>query len=350
VAEPLPLVRADLTAADPATQVAFWQGVAPGAYAVRADPRPTTPLDVTTTVRRVDDLMLTRFKARAHVIARPREQVGRSSAPYLKLRLYRRGGTRLLQGDGTTLHRLGPGAVHLIDQSRPWIAEHGDHEQLSLFATHAAVGYDPSRFAACESLPLDQPLGRMLADVLRAFARRADEVSVADAPALARGLTGAVRGLLEGGGTSEADVDIRTARRAAMRRYIEAHLGDPELGIDRRCGAFGAARATIYRDFACAGGVERYIVQRRLARAFEFLSHHRGARGVVRAVAERYGFSSTSHFSHAFTQRFGMRPAHAVGLAAAPGPGAAAPEPPLPEGLEALRARLAALYASFTGG
>ncbi len=349
----LPCVHAELIGVAPATQLAFWRGVAPRGYTVRHDPRPTTPLDVTTTVRRVDDVLITRFKSRGHRVARRAEGLRRSPTPWVKLRLYRAGGTSLFDADGSARRGLGPGAVHLIDQSRPWIAEHGDHEQISLFFTHAAVGYDPARHPVCVSLPLDQPLGRMLADVVRSFTAQAAAATLADAPALARGVAGLVRGLLDGGGTSEAEPDLRAARRRALRHHIERHLGDPDLGIDSLSRAVGAARATIYRDFAADGGVERYILRRRLARAFEDLSHHPGARGLVRATAERWGFTSTSHFSDAFTERFGLRPASAVGIAAAAplaAEAATAPAPPtLPGDLEVLRARLAALYAPFTG-
>jgi AraC-like DNA-binding protein len=344
-------VRVDLAELAPEAQVDFWNAVTPGTYSLRSRHGAATPLDVAAEVRHVGSLLLTRFESRPHVVARTGRNVRHRPAPFVKLRLVLRGEARLYDAEGTALQRLAPGAAYLVDHARPWIADYDDQAQLNVFLRHTDIGFDPTRHAMCTSWPIDRPIGRILADAVRAFADGAGSGTEQDHTALAKGLTGLVRGLLQGGASSEAEPALRRARQASMRRYIDRHLADPELGIDSLCGAFGAARATIYRDFAAEGGVERYIVARRLARAFEELSHHPGGRGIVRAVAERWGFGSTSHFSHAFTQRFGIRPGSAVGLAAGPEPAAedgGEPRSLIPD-LEALRARLVALYRPFTG-
>lgn len=74
------------------------------------------------------------------------------------------------------------------------------------------------------------------------------------------------------------------------------------------CAAFGASRATIYRDFAADGGVERFIVRRRLDRAFRELASCPPDRGRVRRVAERWGFACPYHFSRAFRRQFDLWP------------------------------------------
>lgn len=345
---PLPFVRLDFRGLEPEAQTRMWQASAPRAYAVGSGGRDRGALDIATSAWRVDSLLLTRFRSRAHLVLRPRQLLREKPAPFVKLRLYLAGGTRLFDGEGAALGRLGSEAVHVFDHSRAWIADHEDLEHISLFLPHALIGYDPARHPICTSLPLSEPVGRVLGDAFGSFARQVSVAQAGDAAALAAGIAGLVRGLLEGGVTSETEPDVRAARRTAMCRYLERNLRDTALGVESLCSAFGAARSTIYRDFAEHGGVERYILRQRLARAFDDLSHARDGRGAVREAAERWGFASVSHFSHAFTQHFGMRPSSAIGIAVPPeAPPAADPPEPGHTGLEQALARLARLYARF---
>ena len=329
-------------------QIEFWQQVAPGSYSVRSHEQDARPLDMALDAAAVGTLLVTRFRSRPHLVVRSLGTVARQQSDFVKLRLYRRGGTRLLETGGMGRHFLRSDAVHIIDHSRPWLADHGDQEQVTIFLRHDAIGYDPNNHLVVQSLPLGGSVGRILADAVLSFAKEAFEPRPEDVRPLSSAMTGLLRGLISGGAFSTMDVDIRSARRAAMRRFLDDHLTEPSLGVETLRRAFGSSDATIYRDFADEGGVERYIVQRRLARAFDDLSVSPGARGVVSRVAERWGFVSQSHFSHAFVQRFGMRPGSAVGIAlpdavSIPGEWRESSS----QDLEALHARLASLYKSF---
>jgi AraC-like DNA-binding protein len=93
-----------------------------------------------------------------------------------------------------------------------------------------------------------------------------------------------------------------------MRRHLDEHLDNPELGVASLCAAFGASRATIYRGFADEGGVARYVTRRRLERAYRDLAGAPPDRGRVRRVAERWGFACPYHFSRAFRRQFDLWP------------------------------------------
>ena len=106
-------------------------------------------------------------------------------------------------------------------------------------------------------------------------------------------------------------------RKQAVRAYIEDHLNDPELGVDRLCRALAMSRRTVYRMFADDGGVTSYLTERRLARAFSELSAASPSRGLICAVAERHGFVDQNHFSRLFRKRFQIAPSDAIGLRSA---------------------------------
>jgi AraC-like DNA-binding protein len=100
-------------------------------------------------------------------------------------------------------------------------------------------------------------------------------------------------------------------RRSAID-YIEAHLLDPALGVDRLVQALGSSRAAIYRSFPSAGGISAFIRARRLERAREALARRTGSRPTVAEIARAHGFASESHFSRAFREAFGQAPAAAA--------------------------------------
>jgi AraC-like DNA-binding protein len=114
------------------------------------------------------------------------------------------------------------------------------------------------------------------------------------------------------------DADRPAAYRAAARSFIEARLADPGLTAAQVAAATGISERHLSRIFAADGtSVPRYVLERRLQLACAMLADSAsggspparpaGSGPVVARVAERCGFTSAAHFSHAFRQRFGQR-------------------------------------------
>lgn len=122
---------------------------------------------------------------------------------------------------------------------------------------------------------------------------------------------------------TQTEVVYRRLRASAVI-LIDQKLHEPDLKIDHLVRLLGASRATLFRAFASSGGISLYIRQRRLDRAREALSLRAGRSPSVAEIARAYGFSSESHFSRSFQDRFGHRPG-ALQAASAPetegGPG-----------------------------
>ena len=103
-----------------------------------------------------------------------------------------------------------------------------------------------------------------------------------------------------------------------VKAYIEANLADPELSIERIAHACSISVRGLHRLFAedPAGSVSRYLWQRRLIRCAEALRDPSQAHRSITEICFSYGFSSSSHFSRLFKDRFGVSPVrYRVGLA-----------------------------------
>ncbi len=103
-----------------------------------------------------------------------------------------------------------------------------------------------------------------------------------------------------------------------VKTYIEAQLADPELSVERIAHACNISVRGLHRLFAedPAGSVSSYLWQRRLIRCADALRDPSRAHLSITDVCFSYGFSSSSHFSRLFKDRFGVPPVrYRVGLA-----------------------------------
>jgi AraC family transcriptional activator of tynA and feaB len=102
----------------------------------------------------------------------------------------------------------------------------------------------------------------------------------------------------------------RDERSMRVKAYIEANLADPELSVERIAHACSISVRGLHRHFAedPAGSVSHYLWQRRLIRCAEALRDPSQAHRSITDVCFSYGFSSSSHFSRLFKDRFGVPP------------------------------------------
>ncbi len=90
-------------------------------------------------------------------------------------------------------------------------------------------------------------------------------------------------------------------------RYMEEHLGDPDLSNVKTAQEVGISEVYLRRlfDVHQHTSPKQYILTRRIARAEQLLTDTATS---VTAVAEACGFSSVYHFCRAFKQKAGMTP------------------------------------------
>jgi AraC family transcriptional activator of tynA and feaB len=113
-------------------------------------------------------------------------------------------------------------------------------------------------------------------------------------------------------------IGYRDERSIRVKAYIESHLADPELSVERIARACNISVRGLHRLFAedPTGSVSSYLWWRRLIRCADTLRDPSQAHRSIIDVCFSYGFSSSSHFSRLFKDRFGVPPTrYRAGLA-----------------------------------
>ncbi len=89
--------------------------------------------------------------------------------------------------------------------------------------------------------------------------------------------------------------------------YVERHLADPDLSVERLAALTGVTRSQLYRLFADSDGIASHIRRCRLERARDLLVEQAN-RHSIGAIAKATGFRELAQFSRAFRAHFGMAP------------------------------------------
>jgi AraC-like DNA-binding protein len=108
----------------------------------------------------------------------------------------------------------------------------------------------------------------------------------------------------------EAQLPIAAARFELARRYIEAHLTDPNLSAERVSHALGISRRQIYYLFERHSGVANFIRKRRLAVCHDAIANMADHR-LIQTIAYKYGFADPAQFSRQFRREYGYSPTEA---------------------------------------
>ncbi|RDS87231.1 helix-turn-helix domain-containing protein [Pseudomonas fluorescens] len=104
--------------------------------------------------------------------------------------------------------------------------------------------------------------------------------------------------------------DFRHYKQNRLKRYIELHLADRDLSIERIAFAEHCSVRTLHRafqdEFGCS--VSEYIWQRRVARCAQDLRNRDLSHRSLTDIAYAWGYGSSAHFSRHFKAAFGMPP------------------------------------------
>lgn len=207
---------------------------------------------------------------------------------------------------------MAPGDVCLLDLSQPLSLRSTDYRAITVIMPRAlfpdgGFGLDGAHGTILRAAT---PFGALVSEHLKALGTSAPLCSAAESRAAAQ----ATAILLAMGARTAGAADGlgRPIERApvflTIRRYIDAQIGSPHLGVEDLCRRFGLSRSGLYRLFAPLGGVAEHIRRRRLSRAYRDLTAaaHDGIR--VSEIAYRYGYASPASFTQAFRAEFGVSP------------------------------------------
>lgn len=238
---------------------------------------------------------------------------------------------RVQAQSGDTQKLLHPGSIHLM-HARHTLPRIEEGSGISLRLSYDSVGYDPARHPRIMSFRTDGWIGQTIVAAGRSLFENLPRMTPAKARAIEPLLTALVRALMTSGRLDdEAHASLRAARSAAMKRYVLAHLLDDDLQARRLQSVFHASRATVFRAFEDVGGVARFVRQQRLEAVYRELRAAKPRRGIIRQIAEKYGFPDQCAFYRAFRSSYGLRPSDVLagcrGASAVVSRDAAAPSP-----------------------
>ena len=257
------------------------------------------------------EILFFRFRAKANTTARPSILAKECPNHFIKVKLFRYG-RETINVDGEKFY-LDSSAIHIIDQNHPKTEVYTDNDVVSIFLPYHVLGYDPLIHPSILSLSIETAVGRFLLATIDAAFQELDYMSEDEIAPIAESISGVLRSVLTYAAKERTISNAIPGQVNAIKKFIEQNLKHTWLDVGRICQECGISRATAFRLLSEFGGVKRYILSRRLSNAYRDLSEAKPVRGVVGAVALRWGFASKAHFSRVFKEEFDVSPTSVVG-------------------------------------
>ena len=206
------------------------------------------------------------------------------------------------------------GDVEIVDYARPFRSAATDYANLMVVVARDSV---PAALLALEPHGLVFPRGsggaRLIGAALQEIYTHADHLTVGEAEAAIEGLvaltTACVRVRLAGD-----ESHYMKSRRKTALDYIDAHLGNAQLGPSEIADAAALSRASLYRLLAAEGGIRAVVLKRRVDQALRLMLEDDRDEHSLKEIAKCCGFAGTSQFSRAFRARFRLPPRQYLAL------------------------------------
>ena len=292
----------------PGDRVAFWNagsGRIGGARAVAT----SDLFDARITMRLFDAMCVYRLESTPHRVSTNALPGG--GKKMLRIRYQESGSSLVFQGQRS--FRLNAGDWLISDpHQRHSAVNEGDVSHLWLqIPCNALTSSELQVARATRQLPMATPIAGALREAMQVAVETRGEIGQGMGQDMARTMTGLVKQAL---GqlpvpAGSATATHRSAREDAARRaraYIERHLRDPDLSVERVAQVLGCTPRYVHKLFEGTESVSRYIWNRRLELCRYRLEEQPDQ--TLTALAFDYGFNSSSHFSRSFRERFGTTP------------------------------------------
>ena len=158
-------------------------------------------------------------------------------------------------------------------------------------------------------LLFDAARNRLLAAQILGLYRRLPTTLLADAPAVAEALVAFLHRLLDPSQASDVleGCELDGGLRGLTEAIVRQNLLRPDLSPEFIAGQMQVSRATLYRLFEPDGGVMHFVQGERLKGVRDALADPMETRTLGR-LAEDCAFSSLSHLSRSFRNRYDIPP------------------------------------------
>jgi AraC-like DNA-binding protein len=300
----------------PANRISAWKQALSRAYVdldlgVRKDPESWKGF---LRAHRLGSLQVATEESDPVKILRTPEGATRDGHTYIFARIQLEGSALLFQ-DGRSA-QLDPGVLAFYDASRPFtLVLPEPHRAHVLMAPRPMLrlGEPEIRHLTARAIgdTPDSPPALML-PLLSGLAQEIDSASPPVRERLARTVANLLSTLAEEHLATDARPPAKSGPETLLERIkasIETRLGEPELSPQMLADEHHISLRYLHKLFHAQGtSVKGWVRQRRLETCSAELAHPDSANLTISAVAARWGFTSPSHFNHAFRKAYAMSP------------------------------------------
>jgi len=256
-------------------------------------------------------LQLYLIGAPAHRVSRVKRPVSDSLDDSYKLMLQIQGHADLEIGDRH--FHLMPGDWSLYDPRAPYSIHNHEEAQLMVVKIPRArlAGLQVPELHTCEAPQNDGAgLSAMLGGILRSLSQQLPALPDDAGAAISESILGLLTYTLARHQTGLKERALPQAvLQSRIREYIQQHLTEHDLSIDRIADAMRCSKRYVHRAFEeNQESVDRYIWRSRLAVARQRMAAPQYAHNTLAQIADACGFSSPAHFSKLVKREFNASP------------------------------------------
>lgn len=279
---------------------------------VHVDVTATRPEDYRGYIReaRFGEVVLTDILLSEQRIRRTRQHISRLDKDCYYLQLLHHGTLDILQRGATFHSNTARGAIFsATEQYELQCLGEVRSFYLEIPRDDFARRFPKERIPVTAMVNTTQGLGRIATEFCAALAAEGGRLQDANRAHLGGQLMDLLAYTLVAGDGGEplAEGSVQKARLRSVQQWIEDHLGDPELSLDKVAGANGISLRYLHLLFKhCEMSASEWIWHRRLQRCYDEIA--RGGGRSITAIAFANGFNSSAHFSTLFRRKFGLPP------------------------------------------
>jgi len=207
--------------------------------------------------------------------------------------------------------RLAPGFWGLCDAPTPCISSHScDVEQLHLLIPRDSLRMAlDTRFLVCRPFQDQSRISDLMCRTIESLFDELPQLGARRSVDLADIALNLFHLALAERVEQPETVNPRQVLRERINSYIESHLRDASLSLDRIAADLRCTKRYLHMAFENEQySLNEYIWERRLVRCFEDLENPALHARSITETAMSWGFSNLSHFSRTFRGRYGMTP------------------------------------------
>ena len=295
----------------PAQRYSAWRDAICDVY-VHVDVKATDPDNYRGFIReaKFGDVVMTDILLSEQRIRRNREHISKLDKDCYYLQLIHRGNLSVLQHGSTHRSNAARGAIFCATEQYE-LQCHGEVRSfyLEIPRDDFAQRFPRERIPVSASLNTTRGLGRIATEFCATLATEGSKLEDTIRAGLGNQLMDVLAFTLlsSEGDMPAAEGSVKKARLMSVQRWIEDHIGNPDLSLDAIAAANGMSLRYLHTLFEpCEMSASEWIWNRRLQLSYDCLA--RGDGRSITSIAFDHGFNSSAHFSTLFRRKYGISP------------------------------------------